>query len=204
MILEKVSHFRFFVDLLDGKREVMIVDEMDREIVSLLFKRNEEALKLLSSKYGKLCTYIANNIVFSAEDCEECVNDVLLDVWNTIPPQNPSSLSAFVSELARRRALDRIKYDLRQKRNIGEREQFDYELEELILDYFNVEDELRKEELRRTLNQFLVELDKISRIIFIRRYYMDESIIKISKDLHISEIMVKAKLKRSKRYLKSI
>ena len=47
----------------------------DKKIVDLYWERDEDAIKETSSKYGRLCTYIANNILSNHEDSEECVND---------------------------------------------------------------------------------------------------------------------------------
>lgn len=64
----------------------------DRQIISLFFERSEKAIAELSGKYGKLLLHIANNILHNSQDAEECVNDSLLIVWETIPPNQPESL----------------------------------------------------------------------------------------------------------------
>ena len=50
----------------------------DNRIVELYWERNEQAIKETSLKYGGLCTHIAQNILSSYEDSEECVNDTFL------------------------------------------------------------------------------------------------------------------------------
>ena len=68
-------------------------------------------------KYGRLCRYIAQNILASPEDSEECVNDTWLGLWNAIPPQRPSRFSAFVGRVARNLALKRFGYLTAAKRS---------------------------------------------------------------------------------------
>lgn len=67
----------------------------DAQIIELFFARSEDAISELDKKYGKLCHKLADNILASAQDAEECVNDAYLSTWNAIPPQRPESLPAF-------------------------------------------------------------------------------------------------------------
>lgn len=65
----------------------------DAQIIELFFARSEDAISELDKKYGKLCHKLADNILASAQDAEECVNDAYLSTWNAIPPQRPESAS---------------------------------------------------------------------------------------------------------------
>ena len=73
----------------------------DSEIIRLYWNRDEEAIFATAEKYAGYCTSIAKNICESSADAEECVNDTYLAAWNSIPPQKPSVLSAFLGRLAR-------------------------------------------------------------------------------------------------------
>lgn len=80
----------------------------DAQIIELFFARSEDAISELDKKYGKLCHKLADNILASAQDAEECVNDAYLSTWNAIPPQRPESLpalSARSSAAVRSRAI---------------------------------------------------------------------------------------------------
>ena len=89
----------------------------DKKIVDLYWERDEDAIKETSVKYGRLCTYIANNILSNYEDSEECVNDTYLAVWNVIPKQRPNKLSVFISRITRNLALKKYEYISAAKRN---------------------------------------------------------------------------------------
>ena len=54
----------------------------DAQIIELFFARSEDAISELDKKYGKLCHKLADNILASAQDAEECVNDAYLSTWN--------------------------------------------------------------------------------------------------------------------------
>ncbi len=66
----------------------------DEQIIALYERRSEDAIQHTAEKYGRRCYYIANNILSSREDSEECVNDTYLGLWNTIPPSAPTGWPA--------------------------------------------------------------------------------------------------------------
>ena len=83
----------------------------DLNIIELYFARDERAIKETDAKYGKLCFKIAYNILHNHEDCEECVNDTYLGVWNAIPPTRPDNFMAFICKIARNTALKKLESD---------------------------------------------------------------------------------------------
>ena len=88
----------------------------DREIIRLLFERSEGAISALSQKYGALCFQIADGILNDRQDAEECVNDAWLGAWNSIPPQTPDPLRAYICRIARNCALKRLRANSALKR----------------------------------------------------------------------------------------
>ena len=81
----------------------------DRRIVELFLNRSEEALLQIDIKYGRYCHRVAFNVLGNAEDSEECVNDAYMRVWGSIPPNEQSSLSAYVGKITRNIALDKLR-----------------------------------------------------------------------------------------------
>ena len=88
----------------------------DREIIVLYWARNEGAIRKTQEKYGRYLTKILRNILPGPEDWEECLNDVYLKAWNSIPPHEPQVLSAYLGKLARERAIDLYRKSRSQKR----------------------------------------------------------------------------------------
>ncbi len=87
----------------------------DLHIIELYWQRNESAIKESQTKYDGYCSTIANNILHSAEDTEECVNDTWLRAWNTMPPEKPSRLAVFLGKITRILAIDKYRKDRSQK-----------------------------------------------------------------------------------------
>ena len=62
----------------------------DIDIIALFDRRDEQAIAEMQRKYGSYCRTVALNILKNASDAEECLNDVWLKVWNSIPPAAPT------------------------------------------------------------------------------------------------------------------
>ena len=88
----------------------------DKRIVELIYENNEDGLHAAEKKYRGLCHSIAANVLTQAEDCEECVNDALLALWNNIPPEKPDNLCAYIARLVKNLALKRTRSNNMWKR----------------------------------------------------------------------------------------
>lgn len=137
----------------------------DSKIIELFFARSEQAIIELSKKYEMICKKIAKNILNNMLDAEECVNDAYLGMWNTIPPQNPNPLLAYVSRIVRNIAIAKYHSNTAIKRNSFYDIALD-ELESCLASSSSVEDELTAKELTIMLNCFLdtLELKKKSHV----------------------------------------
>ena len=89
------------------ERLEQIMLQTQKQILRLLNARDERALSILSDTSGWLLRSLARRILGSESDAEECVNDVLLEVWDTIPPESPESVSSYACMLTRRTAIAR-------------------------------------------------------------------------------------------------
>ena len=89
-------------------------------MTELLWERSESALEEVQKHYAPSLYSLAMRLLNSPEDAEEIVNDTLLAAWNSIPPNRPESLKAYLSAVCRRRAMDRLELLRREKRGGGE------------------------------------------------------------------------------------
>ena len=174
----------------------------DHKIVELYLERDENAIKETKEKYDKYCSYIADNILNSKPDTEECVNDTYLATWNSIPPSKPSSLKAYVGKIVRNPALNRYVKNRAKKRSEAVEVVLD-ELSEVLPDSSsdgrNLTDELT---LKYALNVFVGSLKPQTREIFIRRYWFLSSVKEIARTHGISESKVKVTLLRTREQLR--
>ncbi len=173
----------------------------DGEIVELLCRRDEFALRAVMTKYGALMKSIAQQITGSEQDAEECVNDAVLELWNTVPPACPKQLSAFVGGIVRRRAIDRVRYNQAEKRAGSEYCSSLEELEECIPDRLG-EQESDSEEILRIIRQFLDKQKPDDRDMFLMRYFRFMSNEQIAARLGIRESNVVMRLVRMRKRLR--
>lgn len=169
----------------------------DKEIVKLYWDRSEDAIFETQKKYGKYCHYIAYNILYSPQDAEECVNDTYQKAWETIPPQKPEKLSAYLGKITKNIAINRSIHDRAAKRTPEMKVILD-EAEEFIADPFSTGDIGEGLHLQDTINRFLDSLTKEVRIVFVRRYWYMSSVKDIARDYGMSESNVKITLMRTR------
>jgi len=173
----------------------------DSKIIALFYERSEQAIVELSNKYGAVCNKVANNILNNRLDAEECVNDAYLGVWNTVPPQNPDPLISYVCRIVRNLAVKRYHQNTAMKRN----SYYDVSLEELdecLPSGVSVEGEIEAKEVSEMINRFLKDLDKKSRVIFVRRYWYADPIDDIADRFDTSRHYISVKLSRIRKALR--
>ena len=174
----------------------------DNEIIALFFARQEKAISATADKYGNYCHAIAYNILFNNSDAEECVNDTYLNAWNSIPPQKPDNLAAYLGKITRNLALNRWKRNSVAKRGSGQVEIALSELENCIPDNAGVEQAVEDAVIVSVINRFLYADSPKNRNIFIRRYWYLCTIREIADSYEMSESNVKVLLFRMRSELK--
>ena len=175
----------------------------DREIVELYWQRKEEALAESQGKYGGLCRSVAQGVLGSPEDAEEAVSDALLRAWNSIPPNRPAYLDAYLAKLCRRAAIDRLRHDRAGKRWGGEAALALEELEDCVPGGGGAEAAMEASELAQLLARFLRSQPEQARQAFLRRYWYVDPLPEIAAVLGCSESKVKSLLFRTRKKLRS-
>jgi RNA polymerase sigma-70 factor (ECF subfamily) len=172
----------------------------DEKIIELLFARDERALRLIEEKYGALCRYIASNILETREDADECVSDVMLALWNAIPPDRPYDLRAYIGKAVRNRALV-ISRDTNAWKRGGRITVVGEEYLSILDDGTDLASDYEARRAGRIVSDFLRGIGEEQRDIFVMRYYLMESIKDISARTGFSEGKIKMLLMRMRRKL---
>ena len=175
----------------------------DEMIVELYLKRNEVAIQETEKKYGNYLRTIAYNILSNIEDSKESVNDVLLNAWNSIPPQKPNILSTYLVKLTRRASIDIYRKRNREKRKASEYAISLSELEDCISEGNTTEQNVDLNLLAVEINTYLRTLSDEARNTFIGRYYFMDSIRDVASYYGMSESKVKSMLHRTRLGLKA-
>ena len=173
----------------------------DRQIIDLLFARDEQGLRITEEKYSQLYKSILARALSDKSDIEECANDVLMALWNSIPPNFPDHFPSYIGRIARRIGINRFKYNTRQKRNV----ECNILLSELEGCFPSPGEEKQDSlQIRQVLNTFLRDLDPQSRVLFVRRYFYLESVSDLAQRFGISKNYVSVRLHRARTALKEM
>lgn len=157
------------------------------QIIELYWRKNADAISETSSKYGAYCYTIADNILHSIEDSEECVNDTWLHAWNAMPPQKPNVLRMFLAKITRSLSVNRFKARSAEKRGGGEINLVLDELADCLAGETNVEAEYEVKELEQCIQRFVRGLPERDGNVFVRRYFFTEPVAAIAKRYGLTE-----------------
>lgn len=171
----------------------------DTAIIKLFFDRDERAVTELSGKYGREMRGYAKRYLRDDRDAEEICSDTLVDIWNSIPPEHPNRLGAYVMTVIKRKVINKLRYLAREKRS-REGEALYAELDD-VLNYAGSEKSAEDaviDDSSKILGDFLKSENRTNRIIFVKRYYYGKSVAEISRDMAMTESAVLSRLSRSK------
>lgn len=167
----------------------------DEKIIELYFKREEKAISETDKKYGKLLNHIAFNILRSAPDSEECVNDTYMKAWCAMPPERPGFLKAFLVKITRNLSINRYLANKSRGRVFSADTVFE-ELSQCLPDTSgSISSDL---ELKEAINLFLATLKDAHRKIFVKRYFYACPISEIAAEMHMTVSNVKVNLMRTR------
>lgn len=172
----------------------------DKRIIELFFARDERAIAETEKKYGALCRYIAGNILASREDVEECVSDVLLALWNAIPPEDPEDFCAYIGKSVRNRAYA-ISRDANTWKRGGRVTVVGEEFMSTLDDGTDLAYDFEAKRMGGVISDLLRRVGETNKDIFIMRYWLGMSHAQIMKQTGFSEGKIKMSLKRTREKL---
>lgn len=175
----------------------------DRALIALFNARDERAIRVCERQYRSYLLSVAREILDDCQDSEECLNDTLLRAWNAIPPAVPLSLRAYLTQIIRRLAIDRVRRQGSAGRVAKSALTALEELEDFLPDRTG-ESESAGESLRGILNRFLGTCSPRQRYIFMSRYFMTRTPDRIAGLLGVSASTVRKELAKMKTRLSSM
>ncbi|MCL2070790.1 MAG: sigma-70 family RNA polymerase sigma factor [Oscillospiraceae bacterium] len=156
---------------------VIIMDDI--KIIELYENRDQQAVVESQIKYGKLLYSISYGVLSNRMDSEECVNDTYLNTWNSIPPQKPQNLMAYLGRIVRNLSIDKWHKERSKKRGGG---YLLTELSDCIPSGSSVEGAIENNKLSEVIEKWLNSLPQDERVLFMRRYWFGESLDSLAKE----------------------
>jgi RNA polymerase sigma factor (sigma-70 family) len=166
----------------------------ENNVVQQLQNKNEQGISFMINQYGGLLTaIIKRHLNYQLQDYEECLDDVLLSVWNNIHYYNPekNSFKQWLAAIAKYKAIDY------QRRQITiKNQQFSVsEIDESMLQ--------ANRPLESSVDELLQQLSPSDRKIFEKYYLEGTPTSEIAKEFNTKESWVYNKLSRGRKKLKS-
>ncbi len=170
----------------------------DRQIIEKCIARDESALEEIRTQYGAFLQTLAERILGSREDAEECVSDALYKAWQCIPPEEPAHLGAYLGKIVRNLAIDRLKARDAAKRGGGIRPLVWDDLPEVSSPQDGPEESVLAEGLAKAVNRFVQALPPEQRDVFVRRFWYLDPVSTIAARHGSSEGRISMMLRRLK------
>ena len=170
----------------------------DAEIVELFTARDERAVAEVKAKYGGVCRSVAMSMLRNREDAEECTSDVYMVLWSNIPPA-PANLKAYICRVAKNMCLKRIEYNSAGKRS----DEGKVSISELSEELRGEDPAVRQSDMEfgEIISRFLRSQKTETRVVFLRRYWLMESVEEIAARFSFSKSKVKSMLFRTRNNL---
>lgn len=167
----------------------------DEKLIKLIKRNTSAGLSAAIEQYGSLVKTVVVRIVGyeNQQDVEECVSDVFVELWKSIDNYNSEKglLKNYIISIARHVGINTFRRKLNRQELIP--------LEEDIL---NVDVDLTNA-VSRTINKNIIKetIDSLphpDKDIFIRRYFLFESVKEIAALLELTPKAVENRLYRGK------
>ncbi len=143
----------------------------DEALVELYFARSEEAVRATRERYGPYCRAIALGILGSEEDAEECLADVWLRAWNSLPPQRPACFKGWLAAVTRNQAITMCRA---RSRRPAQAEEAALELAQALT--HGPEEAFAAKQLGEAVSAFLRGERERDRGVFLRRYWYGDTV----------------------------
>jgi RNA polymerase sigma-70 factor (ECF subfamily) len=173
----------------------------DNNLVIEMKNKNPAALEYAIDAYGKLIYAVVYNIlnILTDKGCiQECVSDVFTSIWYNIEAFNweKATFKTWITVIAKYKAID---YKKKYIKNCNIEELKDSS----IVDTHNTENIIIERENKEELLKAIEDLGKPDCEIFIRKYFLDESIEHIANCLGLTRQAVDNRLWRGRKKLKN-
>ncbi|MBE1446755.1 sigma-70 family RNA polymerase sigma factor [Paenibacillus sp. OAS669] len=170
----------------------------ETDLAAELRKRNEKALYRLIDLYGGLIRSIIRTHIPNPDALDECMDDVLLSIWNHIDTydEEKNSFKNWVVAVTKYKSIDyRRSYARFHKK---------YPMEETDLDRLVDSAEPSKDEISCEMEQLLGHLKAHDRELLVKHYVKEYSIDEIAVDMGVQRSWIYNRLSRARQKLREI
>ncbi|RDY27323.1 sigma-70 family RNA polymerase sigma factor [Romboutsia weinsteinii] len=172
----------------------------EENFIIQLRKGNEKALEYVIDKYGWIINSIVKKHLYNLQNYqEECINDILIGIWNNIESfdESKNSFKNWVGGISKYKAID---YRRKYLRYINE-ESID-EME--IRSEKSIFIDITKNELDNEIDNLLNNLKPEDKEIFLKLYIEDKEVDVVSKEMNMKREVIYNRVSRGKDRLRKL
>lgn len=172
----------------------------ETNLVEQLKRKNTFALDYLVDTYSNLLYKVIYNVLINYGDkglIEECLNDVLLSIWNnsSMFSGSPEKFVHWICVIAKYKAIDYQRKISKSKETVDINDC-------VIINELTTEDKILANENQMELIRYINQMEELDKRIFMMRFYLEENINDIAVKLGVSRNVVDTRLSRGKKLLK--
>lgn len=172
----------------------------EENFILKLKQRDERALEYVIDNYGWIIKSIVKKSLYNLDGYqEECINDILLGIWNNIESfdESKSTFKNWVGGISKYKTIDYRRKYLKHLYNEN--------IDDLnIKTEDNSHKELIENELSNDMQSILSHLKEKDRELFLKLYVEEKDIDSISEETGMHRDVIYNRVSRGKRKLKDI
>lgn len=174
----------------------------NKNYIQQLKRHNEEALIYVINTYGGLLMSVIRKTLFTMpEKQEECLNDVLLSIWENIESyrEEKSSFQNWAAAVAKYRAIDYLRqYRKELEMRCVNVEDVDIPSEDQMLE------RLIDQEISEELGKMLQCLKPLDRQLFMKLYAEEKSVCQVSEETGLEAAVIYNRISRGKKKIRKV
>ncbi|GEQ21131.1 DNA-directed RNA polymerase sigma-70 factor [Clostridium butyricum] len=171
----------------------------EENFLNQLKKKNEKALDYVIDTYGWIIKSVIKKHLYNLQSVQdECINDVLLGLWNNIDKfdENKSEFKNWIAGIAKFKAIDYKRKYLRELDNEN--------VDDLNITVDDSIHELLKNELSLEMQEMMNSLKEKDRELFYKLYVEEIEVDKVSQETGIKRDVIYNRVSRAKKKLRDI
>ncbi|MDU0322545.1 sigma-70 family RNA polymerase sigma factor [Clostridium butyricum] len=171
----------------------------EENFLDQLKKKNEKALDYVIDTYGWIIKSVIKKHLYNLQSVQdECINDVLLGLWNNIDKfdENKSEFKNWIAGIAKFKAIDYKRKYLRELDNEN--------VDDLNITVDDSINELLKNELSLEMQEMMNSLKEKDRELFYKLYVEEIEVDKVSQETGIKRDVIYNRVSRAKKKLRDI
>lgn len=171
----------------------------EENFLDQLKKKNEKALDYVIDTYGWIIKSVIKKHLYNLQSVQdECINDVLLGLWNNIDKfdENKSEFKNWIAGIAKFKSIDYKRKYLRELDNEN--------VDDLNITVDDSIHELLKNELSLEMQEMMNSLKEKDRELFYKLYVEEIEVDKVSQETGIKRDVIYNRVSRAKKKLRDI